>query len=685
MTASESIEHKLPTVPDMPGAYMMKDAQGAIIYVGKARSLRKRLRQHFRDNGPRYGWTQQLYAAADDIEYFVTNSEVEAFILEATLIKEHKPKYNIRLMDDKSYPYLKLTAEIYPRLVVLRDLPRDANVQLSPRAGRPRFHDPKRHEVHSAGGGRIFGPYTSAAPMWRLTKLVPQLFGLRSCRRKLDGSAMGKPCLNFHIGRCLGPCRGAQAVPAQQYAEAVEQTARLLDGKSGEIVRELEERMKAAAAELNFEQAAALRDKLQAVQKAVGEQIVVAAEHREQDVIAVATEGDKALVALLQVRGGRLLRQEQFVFAHTKGRSVGDILDAFMTRHYAETTSLPAEVLLAEDVPDIEVWADLLSEMRETKVRVHHPQRGDKRKLTELARKNARAALTALEKSRAEQHRATQAALHDLAEALGIEGNLRRIECFDISTGQGKNSVGSQVVFSDGLPDKRSYRRFRMRATEGKPDDYAMMQEALTRRLRAGLGGDERFLPLPELIVVDGGKGQLNAAVEVLKREGVGDIPVCGLAKREEEIFLPGQPEPLDMTHHQPGQFLLQRLRDEAHRFAISHHRGLQGTEVTRSVLDEIPGIGAARKRALLSKFASVQAMSRVTVDELAAVEGMNRKVAAELLFVLTGGRVEEYEEEGRTPEYDESEGQVPVWDDGDEEGRPEGWEEQEGLDVRNV
>jgi len=658
VTRSEKIEKKLPTVPDMPGAYMMKDAEGTIVYVGKALSLRKRLRQHFRENGPRYGWTTQLYAVADDIEYVVTNTEVEAFILEANLIKEHRPKYNIRLTDDKSYPYLKLTDEFYPRLVVLRDLPRSARVELPRRAGAPRFHDPKHHEVHGGGSGRVFGPYTTASTMWRLTKLVPQLFGLRSCRRKLDGNPLGKPCLNFHIGRCVGPCRGVRAVPKDEYDAVVEQTARFLDGKSTEIVRELDERMKAAAAEQNFEQAAGLRDKLQAVQRATADQIVVAAESREQDVIAVATEGDKALVALLQVRGGRLLRQEQFVFAHTKGRSVGEIIDAFMTQHYSQTTSLPAEVLVAEDVADIEVWSDLLSEMREMRVRVHHPQRGDKRKLTELAHKNARVALTALEKSRAEQQRATQAAMRDLADALGIENLPRRIECFDISTGQGKNSVGSQVVFTDGLPDKRSYRRFRMKQTEGKPDDFAMMQEALRRRLRAGLGGDERFLPMPDVILVDGGKGQLSAAVEVLTAEGADGIPVCGLAKREEEVYVPGRSEPLDMSGHQSAQFLLQRLRDEAHRFAISHHRGLQGSEITKSALDSIPGIGAARKRALLSKFPSVQAMSRATVEELAAVDGMNKKLAAQLLYVLTGGRVED-REEGEVREEDGDEGLI--------------------------
>lgn len=633
---SDTISKKLSTIPDLPGAYIIKDAGGAVLYVGKARSLRKRLRQHFRQSAPRYGWTEQLYARAEDLDYVVTDSELEALILEASLIKEHKPRYNIRLSDDKSYPYLKVTEETYPRLMLLRDLPRDAQVKLPGRAGARRFHDPQRHEVHGSTSGRIFGPYPDATSMRRIMRMLPQLFGLRSCRRKLDGTSVGKPCLNFHIGRCVGPCRGAEFVSPEEYGDIVRLTVRFLEGKSGEIVREVEAAMKSAAEGLDFERAAQLRDKLKAIKRVTEEQVVVANENREQDVIGVALEQDRALVALLQVRAGRLVKQDQFVFNHAQRRQVSEVIEAFLTQHYSRAMHIPAEVLVAQEPEDPEAWAEVLAEARGGRVRLYRPQRGAKRRLMELAGKNARIALEAAAKSRAEQQRASQAALRDLADALGLPEPPRRIECFDISTTQGRDSTGSQVVFTDGMPDKRSYRRYRMRKTEGKPDDYAMMAEMLQRRLRRGLGGDEKFLPLPDLILVDGGKGQLSTALEVLKEMGQGEMAAAGLAKQEEEVYVPGRSEAVDMAGHEPAHFLLQRVRDEAHRFAITHHRGLRDSQITKSALDDIPGIGPARKRALLARFASVQAMARASIDELAAVKGMNRKAAEELLRVLT-------------------------------------------------
>jgi excinuclease ABC subunit C len=638
---SELIERKLPTIPDLPGAYLMRDEAGEILYVGKARSLRKRLRQHFRENAPTYGWTQQLYARVRDIEYIVTQSELEAFILEANLIKEHKPRYNIRLTDDKSYPYLKLTEELYPRLMVLRDLPKNARVVRPGRPGVRRFHDPKRHEVHGAEG-RVFGPYPDARSMWRVLRLVPQIFGLRSCRRALDGTPNGKPCLNFHIGRCVGPCRGLEAVPREEYAEIVRQTARFLDGRTDDILWDLESQMQAAAAELQFERAAKLRDKIRAVRRATEGQVMVATEGRDQDVVGVALAGDRAMVVLFEVRAGRLVKQDQYVFGRVKGRSGAEVLDAFLTQHYAEAQVVPTEVLLSEEVPDMGEWEELLSEARGTRVHVRCPQRGEKRRLTELAVKNAQVGLAALGKSRAEQQRAAQQSLADLAAALQLPAPPKRVECFDISTTQGKDSVGSQVVFTDGVPDKKAYRRYRMRQTEGKPDDFAMMAEMIRRRLRRGLAGDEKFLPLPDLILVDGGKGQLSTAVRVLQEEGLDKIPAAGLAKQEEEVFVPGRSEPVDMEDHPTAQFLLQRIRDEAHRFAITHHRGLRDSQLTRSALDGAPGIGPARRRELLRAFPSVQAMAHATVEELAAVKGMNRPAAEALLRFLTRVREEE-------------------------------------------
>ncbi len=637
MPVSEKIERKLSSVPDLPGAYLMKDAEGNILYVGKARSLRKRLRQHFRENAPNYGWTEQLYAHADDVEFTVTSSEVEAFILEANLIKEHKPRYNIRLADDKSYPYLKLTDEMYPRLMVLRDLPRDARVSFPGRGGGRRFHDPHQQKVHGTGSGQIFGPYPDASSMRRIMQIVPKLFKLRSCRRKLDGTENGKPCLNLHIGRCLGPCRGVEYVSREEYGEAVRLTARFLEGKSGEIVKDLETEMQVAAEGLDFESAARLRDRIKAIRRVTQDQVMVANENRDQDVLGVALSGETALVACLQVRSGRLVKQDQVPFGHAADRAGAEVLDAFLTQHYSRATYIPPEVLVGEDVEDMDEWAELLGEARGTKVRVYRPQRGEKRRLVELATKNAEIRLQAIEKSHAAQQQATQGALRDLADALGLPETPRRIECYDISTTQGRNSTGSQVVFTDGLPDKRSYRRYRIIA-DGKPDDYAMMGEMLERRLRRGLSDDPKFLPMPDLILVDGGKGQLNKALEVLGDSGLGDTPVAGLAKQEEEVFLPGAPDPVDMSGHQSAHFLLQRVRDEAHRFAITHHRGLRDSQITRSVLDDVPGIGPERKRELLKAFPSVQEMTRASVEELAAVDGMDRSAAEKLLSALMAG-----------------------------------------------
>jgi len=636
VTPSETLEKKLEGVPDLPGAYMMRDANGDIIYVGKARSLRKRLRQHFRKNPTHYGWTQQLYAATEDLDYVVTGSELEAFILEANLIKEHKPKYNIRLSDDKSYPYLKLTDEMYPRLMVLRDLPKDARVALAGGRNARRFHDPRRHEVHRGGSGRIFGPYPGSGSMRSVLQIIPKLFKLRSCRRKLDGTPNGVPCLNLHIGRCVGPCRGSQVVPAEEYQDIVRQTARFLDGKSGEIMADLQTRMEAAAGELDFERAAVLRDRLKAVGRVAEDQVVVANDNRDQDVVGVAVGPQQALVALLRVRGGRLLKQEQYVFGHVSERSAGEVIDAFLTQHYSRATDIPPEVLLCEDVREASVWGELLGEARGAKVTVFRPQRGEKRRLAELAAKNAQVGLAALENSHSARQQATQAALSDLADALALESPPRRIECFDISTTHGHNSTGSQVVFTDGLPDKRNYRRYRMIATEGKPDDYAMMAEMLVRRLRRGLAEDPKFTPLPDLILVDGGKGQLSTAVEVLEGAGLDNLPIAGLAKQEEQVFVPGESDPLDMSGHQTAHLLLRRVRDEAHRFAITHHRGLRDSQITKSVLDDIPGIGPVRRTALLKQFPSVQDIARASVDELAAVRGMTRKAAEELLQALT-------------------------------------------------
>ncbi len=620
----EEIAEKLKTVPDEPGAYMMLDEAGAIIYVGKAASLRKRLQQWFRDTDRHSPWALRMVEHAADFDYIVTRSELEAFALEHSLIKEHQPHFNIKLADDKSYPYLRLTDEKYPRLTVVRDLPRDAQVRIPGRYKQQRgLHDPKQHEVLSLREGRLFGPFPSATSMRRTMRVVQQLFGLRSCRRALTGEPQGRPCLNLHINRCVGPCTGE--VTPEEYAEICDEVALFLSGKSGEVVARLRADMERAAARLDFERAAQLRDRLQAVEKVTEGQLMVSTEEREQDALGVAVENARAVVAILSVRRGRLLEKEQFSVAETDGRTPGEVLEEFLGRHY-QKAHVPREVLLAHEIEDADGWAEVLSQMRGVKVRVHTPQRGEKRRLTELAVHNAELALRRQAGSPEEQR--ALAALDQLAEALGLEEPPQRMECYDVSTTQGRESTGSMVVFGGGMPEKSAYRRFRMRATEGKPDDFAMMEEMLQRRLRRAAEGDEKFLPLPDLLVVDGGKGQLGVALRALAAWEIDDVAAVSLAKREEEVFVPGRSEAADMSDYPEARALLQRMRDEAHRFAITHHRGVREKRLTESVLEQAPGIGAARRNMLLASFGSVDAIARASVEELAAVPGMTESAA---------------------------------------------------------
>ncbi|HUS81340.1 MAG TPA: excinuclease ABC subunit UvrC [Armatimonadota bacterium] len=623
MTAA--IEHKLRTVPDEPGAYLMLDDQGRVIYVGKARSLRKRLQGWFRDSADLSPWAEQMRDSARDLDFIVTRSETEALALEFNLIKEHEPRYNIKLVDDKSYPYLRLTDETYPRLTVVRDLPRDAHVKLPGRFKQRRgLHDPKQHAPLSLRTGRLFGPYPSARSMRRTMRVVQQLFGLRSCGRNLTGGRCGKPCLNYHINRCVGPCTGE--VTPGQYQAIVDDVAMFLEGNAAQVVKKLRAQMQDAAGRLDFERAAQLRDRLQAVEKVTEGQLMVATEEREQDALGLAVGADRAVVALLAVRRGRLIEKETFTLDDIAEHTEGEMLEAFLSQHYGEG-HIPREVLLSHEVESPEGWADVLGDMRGQRVRVTAPKRGEKRRLVELAVHNAR--LT-LERSQAgvEKVAPEALALEELAEALGLQEPPERIECFDVSNTQGREATASMVVLTDGVPDRSAYRRFRMRATEGKPDDYAMMSEVLHRRLRRAAEGDEKFLPLPDLIIVDGGKGQLGVAVEALGAWEVDDVAVGSLAKREEEVFVPARSDPVEMSEYRQAQMLLQRLRDEAHRFAIAHHRGMRGRRLTESLLEEAPGIGPARRRALLTALGSLEAVARASVEELAAVPGMGQKAA---------------------------------------------------------
>ncbi|NLO04970.1 MAG: excinuclease ABC subunit UvrC [candidate division WS1 bacterium] len=628
---NEQIARKLKTVPDEPGAYMMLDGKREVIYVGKARSLRKRLQQWFRDDDKHSPWATKMVKTAEDFDYIVTNSDLEAMTLEYNLIKERDPRFNIRLVDDKSYPYLRLTAERYPRLIVVRDLPSDSQVKMPGRYKQQRgLHDPKQHEVLSLREGRLFGPFPSSNAMRRTMRVVQQLFGLRSCRRALSGAAEGRPCLNYHIDRCVGPCTGE--VTPEEYAAICDEVALFLSGRSDDVLDRLREEMREAAERLDFERAAQLRDRLQAVETVTEGQLMVATEEREQDALGVAVENGRAIVAILSVRRGRLLEKEQHTVESVGDREAAEVLEEFLGRHYAEA-HVPREVLLGHDIEDAEGWAEVLSQIRGQKVRVTAPQRGEKRRLVELAVHNATLALRG--DAGSPEERRARTALAQLAEVLELDEPPERMECYDISTTQGRESTGSMVVFADGMPLKSAYRRFRMRATEGKPDDFAMMGEMLQRRLRRAAEGDEKFLPLPDLLVVDGGKGQLGVAVRALEAWEIEDVPVASLAKREEEVFVPGEPEPLQMSAYPEARALLQRMRDEAHRFAITHHRGVREKRLTESVLEQAPGIGPARRNMLLTTFGSIDALGEASLEEIAAVPGMTENAAKAVVALL--------------------------------------------------
>jgi excinuclease ABC subunit C len=565
---------------------------------------------------------------AAGFEYIVTDSDMEAIILESNLIKEHKPKFNVKLADDKSYPYLKLTLEEpFPRLRILRELPRDSAFG---RPGRRMLHDPKTRALHRLRAGRYFGPYGSARAMRRTMRIVQELFRICSCNRKLvPGRKSRDVCLQYHLGRCMGPCRGT--VSPEQYRAVLDDVILFLEGKHTHIVSRLREEMKEAADGLDFERAARLRDKAAAIEKAIQEQRVVARQERDEDVLAVATADGRACVQTFRVRAGKLVDQEHYMLDNAVGHSPAEVLEGFLKQFYDQATSLPREALVSEPLEDAEVLSEWLSSLAGLKVRVFKPQRGEKRRLVQMARSNAAAALEARMKSEHERRLLAEAAMMELQEALGLTRMPRRIEAYDVSNTSGREAVGSMVVFQDAEPCKARYRRFKMRATEGRPDDYAMIEEMLTRRSRRAVEGDEDFATLPDLVLVDGGEGQLNVALRVLRQFHISDADVVGLAKAFEQIHLPGREAPIALPDDSRGRLLLQRVRDEAHRFARAYHTKLRDRRVTGSVLEEVRGIGPARRRALLRHFGSIAAIRGATVQELSSVKGMTAEAARAL------------------------------------------------------
>jgi excinuclease ABC subunit C len=618
---------KLNHLPAGPGVYLFRDGAGRVIYVGKAASLKSRVRPYFQSGARHQPKTRVMVEKAADLEWIVVDSEVEALILEQNLIKEHRPRYNVLLKDDKSYPYLKVTLnEGFPRVFVTRRVVKD--------------------------GGRYFGPYTRVGAVNETLSLLKKVFPFRSCKQR-EPAARSRPCLNHHIKRCLGPCCGL--VDREAYRAMIDEVCLFLEGRQDDLVRRLTERMREAAGKLEFEQAAGLRDQIAAVQEILEKQKVISTGFADRDVIALAGGPAFSVAEVFLVRGGKLIGREQFVL---EGDLDGaEMLGAFVKQYYSRVDLVPPEVLLSAEIGEekavIEKW---LTGKRGTGVRLKVPGRGEKRGLVEMAARNAVLALE-LEQRRAEEPAGGTEAPAELARVLGLPEPPRRLECFDVSNIQGREAVASMAVFEAGRPAKGEYRRFKIRTVEG-PDDYASLREVARRRfIRAREGqelsglavsggvlpddgekpvsrkgrssaGGAGFHRLPDLVVVDGGKGQLSAVREAMEETGFGHIPACGLAKKEEHIFVPGRPEPVILPGDSPALRLLQRLRDEAHRFAVAYHRRRREKQSLKSLLDEVEGIGAVRRRALLRAFGSLAGIEKAEIGELAAVPGMNSRAA---------------------------------------------------------
>lgn len=592
---SETLRDRLDQLPTTPGVYLMKDARGTIIYVGKAVNLRSRVRSYFREDKGHSGKVRAMVRQIVDLETISTDTEVEALVLENTLIKRHRPYFNILLKDDKTYPYLKLTLnEAYPRLIVTRR--------------------------RLADGGRYFGPYPDAGAMHATLRLIKQLFPLR---QRPKPQFRDRPCLNYAIGRCLGPCQGL--VSKEDYREVVRKVEAFLSGRHRDLVKELEASMREASMALDFERAASLRDQIQAIAKLMEQQKVDADTDADQDVIGLAADESTVSVQVFQIREGRLTGRREHDLDR-EGSDLPEVLGAFIGLFYSDSETVPAEILVREEPPEAELLAEWLSSRRGAKVRLKVPQRGDKEKLLRMAETNAQQALERGRLSRwAAIERGPQAALAELGAALNCPPP-RRIEGFDISHAQGSDTVASMVVFIDGKPAKDQYRRFKIRTVEGI-DDFASMREVVTRRYRKLTEPDTEGWDAPDAILIDGGKGQLNSAVAALDALGL-DLPIFGLAKQFEEIYLPGRKDGIQLGDRSPARFLIQRLRDEAHRFAITFHRNLRGKRMTRSILDEVPGLGEKRKTQLLKRLGSVEAMRGLSAEAIAAQGGIPIKVA---------------------------------------------------------
>ncbi len=601
-----NIEEELTKLPDQPGVYIMHDEKDAIIYIGKALSLTKRVHQYFQashDEGIR---KKQMVSHIRRFEYIVTDSELEALVLECNLIKEHRPKYNTLLRDDKTYPYIKVTlGEAYPRVLFSRELKKDK--------------------------AKYFGPFTSGNAVRDTIDLVQKLYKLRTCNQKFP-EAFGKkrPCLNYHMNQCPGVCTGK--VSQVEYAKNVEAAIAFLDGKYEPVVKELKEKMQQASDSLEFEKAAGYRDLLESVKACMEKQKITASDGEDKDIVAVATDGEDAVVQVFFIRNGKMIGRDHFFLNVHMEETKSDIIEAFLQQFYAGTPVIPKEIYVQEELERVDTISDWLSQKKGKKVYLRTPKRGAKEKLVELAEKNAKMVLDSdRERIKREEGR-TIGAMKEIAALIGMD-HIHRMEAYDISNTSGFASVGSMVVFEKGKPKRSDYRKFRLKTVEG-PNDYASMKEVLTRRFSHGLRDKEdqlenSFTSFPDVIMMDGGKGQVNIAMEVLQELHL-DIPVCGMVKddRHRTRGLYFQNEEIPIDKHSEGFKLITRLQDEAHRFAIEYHKSLRGKAQVKSFLDDIEGIGPTRRKALMRNFESAADLKNATLEELLEIPEMNREAA---------------------------------------------------------
>lgn len=605
------LQTKLENLPTNPGVYLMKNDQGEIIYVGKAVNLRNRVRSYFRELKPEQAKTKALVKHIADLEYILADNELEALVLECNLIKKYKPKYNISLKDDKTYPYLKITNEDYPQVLVTRKVLRD--------------------------GARYFGPYPSVNELRNSLELIRKIFPFRSCRQKVFTN--DRPCLNAHIQMCYAPCIGR--ISKEDYNAMIDQIALFFEGKQDGLVKRLRQEMEQAAENLQFEQAARLRDQLQGIEQIMTQQKAVLGSDGDEDVIAMARGLNQCCVQIFFIRNGKIVGRENYFLRGTDDSSRGEVITSFMKQFYLNCQFIPRNILLETELEEQDILEQWLTEKKESRVYLKVPKRGQAKELVELVGRNALEALTKQELEDSYQQQRTTGALEQLQQILGLPQLPQRMECYDISNTQGTESVASMVVFVDGKPKKDQYRRFKIKTVEGA-NDYASLREVLLRRFRRGLEeqADEntegKFHILPDMIMMDGGRGQVNIALQVLQELGL-DIPVCGMVKdnhhrtrglyyQNEEISIDTQSEPF---------LLITRMQDEAHRFAITYHRSLRGKRNLTSILDDIPGVGEKRKKNLLKHFGSFTKIREASVEQLAEADGISKAVAEEIYTYL--------------------------------------------------